>query len=774
MKLIIAEKPRVAEAIAHTLGAREKIYAKESKTFCYFGNGYYIAAAAGHLYGVGMPENYGFKDWRMEELPFFPELKIHNTDGKNGLRNMLTALMARDDVDGIINACDAGREGELIFRHIYNANNCTKPVQRLWISSASDEDIRNGMNSLRPMSDYDNMYRAAYTRERLDWYIGMNLSRLYGIMDNYSHRIGRVKTPLLSIIVERDNAIKAFSPKTSYRLILDNGAVSREVYEDKAEAEKKAADSSGKLINVLTAEKKARTENRPELYSLTTLQMDANTIYGFTAAETLDIAQSLYEKRLTTYPRTDSSYLTDALKPSVEKIAALLSENEKYSVRVKELLDNGLNLDSRLFNNKEVSDHHAIIPTENVNMNISLSDNEQKLYDLIINRLLMGIDKKHCYTETTYEFWCEDITYDLVCKETTELGWKKYRPRYEDDASETEVKHYDEGASFTDAINVKECITQPPKHFTDTMLISVMANIDNRIEDKELKTAVAGKGIGTTATRAAIIEELISADYVTRKGKQIVATDFGVEFISSLPNNVKSVERTAEWEQIFNDIQNSGVSSEALENDVMAFIRTTVLYEKTSNRQSVHHENPNAPSREAIGRCPRCGRNIYEGKQNFYCEGGKKCGFTLWKESKNVKSTVTSERAKKLLSGGTVSLKAISKAGEEYTADYILEDTGTYVNLVRQKAEKKSIGSCPRCGKSIYEGKSNFYCEGGKDCGFTLWKEDKFNGVSITAKNAQELLSKGKTTISRKTLDGTEKASYSIRDTGKYINLVKE
>lgn len=774
MKLIIAEKPSVAEAIAHSVGAREKI--SEGRASCYQGNGYYVANAAGHLYDIGMPENYGYKEWTIDTLPFFPQFEIHEKDdsGKD-LRKIITTLMKRDDVDEIICATDAAREGELIFRHIYEANHCTKPVKRLWINSLTDEAIREGMNNLRPSSEYDNMYKAAFTREKCDWYIGMNLSRLYGIADHYAHRIGRVKTPLLAIIAERDNEIKNFVKSTSYKLMLENGAVSREAFSSAAEAEAAAEKCKGHDISVLKADKEEKTENRPELYSLSALQMDANDLLGLSAAQTLEIAQSLYEKKLTTYPRTDSRYISEDMKPMIENIVRTLSQTEDYADRAKELIDNGLNLDKRIVDNSKIGDHHAIIPTEKINLSANLTDNERKVYALIINRLLMGLDKKHRYYEYTYEFWCEDINFDLKAKEIIEQGWKKYRPRYDDDTAETTTEHYEENSIFSSDISIKECVTSPKKHFTDKSLISVMENIDNRIDDKTLKEAVAGKGIGTSATRAGIIEELIKADYIVRSGKQLLVTDFGAAFIDSLPDNVKSVERTAEWEQVFDDIQNKGVSPDTLENDVKTFVKTTVIYEKTSGRTPLpQHNNPHAPSREAVGKCPRCGKNIYEGEKNFYCEGGRECGFSIWKTNRGIKSDITADRAKKLLNNEAVSLKALTKENEEYTADFKLDDTGKYVNLVRQKSERVSIGKCPRCKKDVYEGKLNFYCETGKGCGFTLWKEDKFNGVTVSAKNAADLLSKGKTTITKKTLSGSEKNTYSLVDTGKYINLKKE
>ncbi|MCM1523782.1 MAG: DNA topoisomerase [Ruminococcus sp.] len=675
-------------------------------------------------------------------------------------------------------ATDAGREGELIFRHIYNANNCKKPVKRLWINSVTDEAIREGISALKPMSDYDSMYTAAFIREQLDWLIGMNLSRLYGIKDEYPHKIGRVKTPLLSIIAERDKEIENFIPSTSYRLVLENGAESSEEFPDGESAKEKRALSINKTVNVMGAVKTEKTENRPLLYSLTSLQMDANDLYGFAADETLALAQSLYEKKLLTYPRTDSEYISEDMKPVIENIIRNIAESaQDNSSRCKELLNTGLNFDKRVVDNSKIDDHHAIVITNQSADKISLSDNEKKLYELVTNRLLMSLDKPCIYDQTAYEFWCEDITYTLTVQKTVQSGWKAYLQRYEDESEEKDIPEYAAGSGFIAGnITVKEFTTQPKKHFTDKTLLSVMKNIDNRIDDKSLKSAVSERGIGTSATRAEIIKQLIEAEYVERKGKQLISTAFGREFIDSLPDNVKSVERTAEWEQYFNNIQKKGISPDELVNDVKTFIRTTIAFESSRNRTPVHHENPNAVKREPAGICPRCGKGIYEGKLNFYCESGRDgCGFTLWKENRGIKGTLTAEKAAKLLKGEALSLKSMTKDGEEYTADYKLEDTGKYINLVRQKTERVSIGKCPRCQQQIFEGKSSFYCESGRDgCGFTLWKEDNYNGVTVTAKNAAELLSKGRTVISKKTLNGTQKAVYSLIDTGKYINLEKE
>lgn len=590
-----------------------------------------------------------------------------------------------------------------------------------------------------------------------------------------------MKTPLLSIIADRDKEIENFISQTSYKLVLANGAESTEDFPSGDEAEEKKSQSVGKLVNVTAAEKIEKSENRPLLYSLTSLQMDANDLYGFTADETLALAQNLYEKKLLTYPRTDSEYVSEDIKSVIENIVQLIADSPMgNNERAKNLLSQGLNFDKRVIDGSKIDDHHAIIPTNLVDKaaDFNLNDKEKSIMELVINRLLMALDKPYVYMAYEYEFWCEDITYTLSCKKTVQEGWKAYRPKYEGETEEkSNIPEYSEGSSFTaENITVKEVKTQPKKHFTDKTLLSVMKNIDNRIEDKSLKSAVSERGIGTSATRAEIIKQLIEAEYVERKGKQLIATEFGRAFIDSLPDNVKSVERTAEWEQYFDNIQKKGISPDELTNDVKTFIRTTISYENSRERTPVHHENANAPKREAIGVCPRCGKQIFEGKSNFYCESGKDgCGFVIWKENKFYLTKITAEMVKKLLDGKTVPLKAKNKDDEVYTADYQLDDTGEYVNFKRVKTEKTPVGKCPRCGKPIFEGKSNFYCESGKDgCGFTLWKEDKYNGVTVSAKAAADLLAKGKAAISKKTLKGTEKATYSLVDTGKYINLKKE
>lgn len=776
-KLILAEKPSTARILAHAVGAREKIYSKNGKAFCYFGNGYYVVNARGHLYGLGEPEDYGYsKKYNIEELPMFPDFKIFPCgEDTEELRSLISELMNKDDIDEIICATDAGREGELIFRHIYEANHCTKPVKRLWCSSMTDEAIREKLKNLTPDSDYDGEYYAALARQKSDWIIGMNLSRLYGVLDNYAHHIGRVKTPVLSIIVERDNEIQRFSKSVSYRLEMPNGALSETAYNSKEEAERQMRSANGREARVLSAVSETKSKKRPLLHNLTSLQQEANDLYGYTAKKTLDTAQSLYEKKLITYPRTDCTYISDDMKGNVLRTADCISAVPEYAQRAEKLIYQGLNLDGRVVNTAKLDghDHHAILPEARSMGTAGLSEKERNIYGLVIDRLLSALDKPYRYKETNYVFECNGTAYKLITESPVELGWKAY-DREKKDKSDTELG-YTQGDTFSaEGIRVKEIEAQPPKHFTDATLLSVMNNIDNRIDDKSLKSAVSGKGIGTEATRAEVIEELISSGYAERNCKNIVSTQFGKNFIASVPDSVKAVERTAKWEQVFTNIKENGVNADSFIREVKNFVSSVIELEKSPERKRVPVRNSRSSRRESVGICPRCGKNIYEGKKNFYCESGiEKCGFSICKEDKFIKDTITAETAVRLLNGEAVKLRSVSKDGRLYDAEYCLEDTGRYVNLKRLPQERKAVGICPKCGKNIFEGRSNFYCEESKNgCGFTLWKEDRYNGITVTAANASDLLAGRKIYKTKKKLNGQEeRKAYVMEVTDKYVNI---
>lgn len=775
-QLILCEKPSVSAIVAHAVGARERIFDDVKQNFCYSGNGYYVAHARGHLYGVGMPQDYGYsKNYKLDELPMFPDFRIFpEGEDTESLRQFISSLLSRPDVTEIICATDAGREGELIFRHIYNANHCNKPVKRLWCNSMTDEAINKCLADLPDDSEFDGLYQAALAREYSDWLIGMNLSRLYSIKDDYAHKVGRVKTPLLSIIAERDREIEKHEKVTTYRIELDNGAVSKEAFTDKGMALSALDRIRGQQATVTSVRSEEKKRNRPKLFSLSGLQQEANNVYGFTAKRTLELAQSLYEKKLLTYPRTDCECISEDMEQKFIHTIECIGSRPGYADRVQMLISQGLNLDKRVMNTDEMTghDHHAIIPEDKTADLANLSDDEKKLYELVINRTLISVDKQYSYKECHYAISCGGIEFELKSVIPIEQGWKKY------DTDHTEkVSSFDkpQGYAFDARARLKECVTQPPKHYTDSTLISVMNNIDNRITDSEMKSAVKGKGIGTEATHAEIIEQLIGAKYAERKGKEIVCTAFGRAFIDSLPMSVKSVERTAQWEQELEAIRSGEKNSEDFLSDVKRFVKDTIDFENsdTRNRKPVRDPDAKPFEREVLGKCPRCGKNIYEGKANFYCESGKDgCGFTIWKEQKIYKDIITADMVKRLLNKQSISLKTTSKEGKTYTADYVLDDTGKYVNFRRVQQEHMKIGECPRCHKAVVEGKVNYYCEGGRDaCGFTLWKTDKYNNVTITREDAAKLINGESITKEYDTVNGKSSKTYKMVDTGTYVNL---
>ena len=414
MELVIAEKPSVAQSIAAVLGATQR------KDGYLEGNDYLVSWCVGHLVELAQPESYeeAWKKWSYDNLPIIPQEWQHEVKSDTKAQyQILKKLMHDDRVDAVVCATDAGREGELIFRLTYNMAGCRKPMKRLWISSMEESAIRDGFHNLRPGSDYDNLYHSALCRQEADWLVGINGTRLFTVLyGGKALKVGRVQTPTLAMLVDRESKIMNFKKEAYYMAhIMENGldAVSEHI-SDKTEAERIAGACENGQALVTSVVKEEKWVAPPKLYDLTTLQRDANRLFGFTAKQTLEYTQSLYEKKLVTYPRTDSRYISDDLIPDVKKFIKLISESGKYSDRAKNLLDKGLNLDSRIVDNTKISDHHALLPTLNAAQDISLSENESKVLDIIINRLLMGVDSKYRYTETSYEFWCEDITYDPV------------------------------------------------------------------------------------------------------------------------------------------------------------------------------------------------------------------------------------------------------------------------------------------------------------------------------------------------------------------------
>lgn len=680
-RLIISEKPSVSASLAYCVGATEKI--SEGNTFYWSGNGYIVSNALGHLVGIGMPEDYGWEKWEIDTLPIVPDkFRLFPLDGYSTQIKLLKKLMSRDDVTEVINACDAGREGECIFRYIYNYVGCTKPTKRLWISSLTDESIKDGMGKLLDGKEKDNLFEAGFTRAKADWILGMSLSRLYSIVNDDKHKVGRVKTPVLNIIASRDEAISAFTKRPFYKVILENGAECENIYDTAEQAEAVRAKCSGKIAVVSSSKTEQKKENRPLLHSLTSLQQEANDVYGMTAADTLKSAQNLYEKKLLTYPRTDSSYISEDMIPLAESIVKCLADYD--SERVQRLLEQGLSLDKRVVDNSKISDHHAIIPTNLIGRldSTTLNENEQRVAKLVINRFLCALDKPYIYSETKYEFTVADEIFKLTVKTPIERGWKQYKlsePTELDDNTEKVLSVlYSENATFiADNITVKQGETKPPKRFTESSLLAVMENIDRLIDDKELKGFVKERGLGTPATRASIIEELISAGYVERKKKQLVSTDYGRAFVASVPDNVKSAELTAHWEQVLSDIENGNGNADMLLDEIKNNVSEIVAFEKSKdNRIKVTRK-------VSVGNCPRCGSSVIENSKAFSCSAGRdKCGFFIYKTDKRIGRDYTAAEITELLSSGKVTLKnCTSSKGNKYSAVFSLEDTGKYVNL---------------------------------------------------------------------------------------------
>ena len=682
-KLIVAEKNSVGTAVAYCIGATEKI--SEGNTFYWQGNdcqgnGYIVTNALGHLFGIGMPDDYGFEKWDIDTLPIIPqEFKLFPLKGYGEQIKMLKKLLNRDDVTEVINACDAGREGECIFRYIYEFFGCTKPVKRLWISSLTDESIKQGMAHLLDGSEKDNLFSAGFARAKADWIFGMSLSRLYSILNDDRHKVGRVKTPVLNIIAKRDEAIAAFTKVPFYKVVLENGAECEKVFDTSEQAEEICRKCGGKIVTVSSVKSERKKENRPLLHSLTSLQREANDVYGMTAADTLKAAQSLYEKKLITYPRTDSNYLSDDMISLVESIVKCLSNYD--GERISRLLADGLNIDNRVIDNGKISDHHAIIPTNLIGRlgGTELSEGEKNVVGLVINRFLCALDKPYFYTETKYEFTCENEIFKLTVKTPELLGWWRY---YVSKSEENTAVHYSENDTFTaENISVKQGETQPSKRFTESSLLAVMENIDRLIPDKALSEFVKERGLGTPATRAAIIEELIAAGYIERKKKQLVSTEYGRKFAASLPENVKSAELTAHWEQALSDIENGIGSADGLLSEIVKNVSDIVDFEKSNcSRTAVSRT-------KTVGICPRCGKPIVENSKGFSCSAGREnCGFFIFKSDKRIGRNYTAAEISELLRTGRVTLKnCVSSNGNKYSAVFSMDDTWKYVNLRFEK-----------------------------------------------------------------------------------------
>ena len=691
MKLVVAEKPSVMRDIAAVLGADEKTDG------ALVGNGYIVTAARGHLVRLKKPQEYDskYEKWNLADLPIIPEFEFTpiESEGIENILARLNKLMNSKDVDEIIEATDAEREGECIFRYIYNYVGCKKPFKRLWISSLTAESIKQGFNNLLPSSDKDKVYDVGFARNKIDWLWGMNLSRLYSIYCGANCSVGRVQTATLNMIVQRDKEISAFVKKPFYKLKLENGAEwfddEEESFPDRNAAETVKAKCENQICTVKTVETKQKKENRPLLFSLTSLQSEANDKLGFSAATTLAIMQSLYEKKLLTYPRTDSNYITDDMAAKLEGLVAKLRFFDETAV--DELLITGLNVDSRVVNAAKVSDHHAILPTEYIDRaeKTELSSDEKAILQMVMKRFLAALSPQYEYNETSVIFEVNSETFKSKFKVPVKLGWKKFYTEQDEDNGT--ALNYAQGETFeAKNLSISECETQPPKHFTDSTLLKAMENIDRRIEDKELSEYVSERGLGTPATRAATIEILIARGYIQRKGKSLVAVDKGFKLIEILPDNVKSIEMTAEMEQRLSAIEKGTENADNVIEDIIKSIHSIIALEAGKPHTSL------APPKVSLGKCPRCGGNVYEytkdGTTVFYCENSPKtCIFRVWSDDlfwKLKGKKLTSSAVKTLLEKGKIKVSGLKSTKSDATYDAII----SFSEYEDKKTKKMKVG----------------------------------------------------------------------------------
>lgn len=685
--LIIAEKPSVAQTIAAVLGAKER------KDGYIEGGGYLVSWCVGHLVGLSEAAAYGeqYQKWSYETLPILPqEWKYTVAADKRKQFKILKDLMRRADVSEVINACDAGREGELIFRFVYHVAGCKKTMRRLWISSMEDVAIKKGFDTLKDGREYDPLFASALCRAKADWLIGINATRLFSCLYGKTLNVGRVQTPTLKMLVDRDAAITGFQKEKYYHVRLDMGgaeaASERIRAAEEADALKTACEASQAVCLSLTREKK--TVAPPRLFDLTSLQREANRIYGYTAKQTLDLAQSLYEKRLLTYPRTDSAFLTDDMGGTAAGIAALLCGKLPFMQGVDFSPDV-----SRLLDSKKVSDHHAIIPTAELGKTdlAALSESERNILILAGARLLFAAAEPHTFEAVTAVFECADKEFTAKGKTVLCAGWKELERRYratlkakpdgEDDNEvlELDAPPFAEGQTFDrPAARVTAHDTTPPKPHNEATLLSAMERAGNEDTDPDAER----RGLGTPATRAAVIEKLVKSGFVQRKGKQLIPTKDGSNLVCVLPDSLTSPQLTAEWENALTQIAKGAADPDSFMQGIEEMARELVNeYPALSDTDKERFKD----EKPVIGKCPRCGGNVYEGKKNYYCEN-KDCAFVMWKNDRffeERKTPFTAKIAAELLKNGRAKVKKLysPKTGKTYDGTVLLADTGgKYVN----------------------------------------------------------------------------------------------
>lgn len=694
--LVIAEKPSVAQSYAKNLSAykREDGYLE--------GESCIVSWCLGHLAEYAQPEEYDpkYEKWQFDDLPILPEAwKLKVSKDKKKQFEVIKTLMNRSDVEYLVNGCDAGREGELIFQRVYVLAGCRKPVKRLWISSMEDAAIQKGFQTMKSEEEYKNLCMAAVCRAQADWLIGMNGTRAY--TTRYFKRlvVGRVQTPTLAMLAERQERIEHFQKEAFYKVALTDGkltVVSENIANEEA-AELLAALCNGSTAVVTQMKKERKKSFPPKLYDLTSLQREANRYFGYTAKRTLDMLQELYEEKLVTYPRTDSQFVTEDMKDSVEELV------EKMPVLLSFVdygqLGHGI---KRVINNAKVSDHHAILPTKEV-VEKGIADlpaDKKNLMMLICQQLVQATGEEYLYEQTDITVKCQEHDFKARGKIPVQMGFKEVEKAFkqlcvkaepvEEKEKETSIPAgYEEGMRlFSVKAEKTTHYTSPPKPFNEDTLLAAMETAGNKEFDSETEK----KGLGTPATRASIIEKLVSSGYAQRKGKQILPSTEGKELVKVMPEYLKSAVMTAEWENQLLMMEKGQITDTQFMGEITSLVRKIL---EVCREIPEEERRRFQTAREVIGKCPVCGCDVFEGKQNFYCSN-RQCDFALWKENRflgNMEKNLDKKMARELLDKACTHVKGLysKKKDMKFDADLLLtlEDGKPRFHLEFPKKKKK-------------------------------------------------------------------------------------
>ena len=694
--LVIAEKPSVAQSYAKNLSAykREDGYLE--------GESCIVSWCLGHLAEYAQPEEYDpkYEKWQFDDLPILPEVwKLKVSKDKKKQFDVLKGLMNRSDVEYLVNGCDAGREGELIFQRVYNLAGCRKPVKRLWISSMEDAAIQKGFQTMKSEEEYKNLCMAAVCRAQADWLIGMNGTRAY--TTRYFKRlvVGRVQTPTLAMLAERQERIEHFQKEAFYKVALTDGkltVVSENIANEEA-ADLLAALCNGSTAVVPQMKKEDKKAFPPRLYDLTSLQREANRYFGYTAKRTLDMLQELYEEKLVTYPRTDSQFVTEDMKDSVEELVGKMPVLLPFVDYGQ--LGHGI---KRVINNAKVSDHHAILPTkEAVEKGIAdLPADKKNLMMLICQQLVQATGEEYLYEQTDITVKCQEHDFKARGKIPVQMGFKEVEKAFkhlyvkaepvEGKEKETSIPAgYEEGMRlFPVKADKTTHYTSPPKPFNEDTLLAAMETAGNKEFDSETEK----KGLGTPATRASIIEKLVSSGYAQRKGKQILPSTEGKELVKVMPEYLKSAVMTAEWENQLLMMEKGQITDTQFMGEITSLVRKIL---EVCREIPEEERRRFQTAREVIGKCPVCGCDVFEGKQNFYCSN-RQCDFALWKENRflgSMEKNLDKKMARELLDKACTHVKGLysKKKDMKFDADLLLtlEDGKPRFHLEFPKKKKK-------------------------------------------------------------------------------------